>query len=39
VRIAHADEGKELQLFDHDLDQTDEDIDRKLDVARLFNWR
>jgi len=37
VRIAHADEVKELQLFDHDPDQTDEDIDRKLDVARLFN--
>lgn len=34
VRIAHEAEVKELQLFHHDPDQTDDDIDRKLDVAR-----
>ena len=34
ARIAHAAEVKELQLFHHDPDQTDDDIDRKLDIAQ-----
>ncbi len=34
VRIAHAAEVRELQLFHHDPDQTDDDIDRKLDTAQ-----
>jgi phosphoribosyl 1,2-cyclic phosphodiesterase/ActR/RegA family two-component response regulator len=34
VRIAHDAEVKELQLFHHDPDQTDDDIDRKLDFAQ-----
>tara|TARA_R110000868_G_scaffold197943_1_gene444195 strand:- start:51 stop:1292 length:1242 start_codon:yes stop_codon:yes gene_type:complete len=34
VRIAHAADVKELQLFHHDPDQTDLDIDRKLGIAQ-----
>lgn len=34
MRIAHAAEVKEVQLFHHDPDQSDDDIDRKLNVAQ-----
>jgi hypothetical protein len=34
VRLSHDAGVKELQLFHHDPDQTDDDIDRKLEASQ-----